>query len=111
MGFRSSVYAIFTILLAFVIWAASFCPVASGEMRQKAFPYGETRGGYGERKAVSNGEEARRMIKDYFSGRDVRIGDIRERELFFEADIRDKRGALVDKVIIDKRTGRIRSTY
>jgi hypothetical protein len=51
------------------------------------------------------------MIKEYFVRRDVRISDIREREFFFEADLRDRRGAFVDKVIIDKRTGRIRSTY
>jgi len=111
MGAKSAVYISFIILIACAIWATAFCPVVSGEMRPRAFPYGESRGGYGERKAVSSGDEARRMIRDYFSGRDVKIGDVRERDLFFEADIRDRHGALVDKVIIDKRTGRIRSTY
>ena len=84
---------------------------SAGDRRSRDYPYGESRGGYGERKAVSSGQEARRMIKEYFSRRDVKIGDVRERELFFEADVRDRRGGLVDKVIIDKRTGRIRSTY
>lgn len=34
-----------------------------------------------------------------------------ERDLFYQADIRDRRGMLIDKVIIDKRTGRMRSIY
>ncbi len=84
---------------------------SASDRRSRDYPYGESRGGYGERKTVSSGQEARRMIKEYFSRRDVKIGDVREREIFFEADVRDRRGALVDKVIIDKRTGRIRSTY
>ncbi len=84
---------------------------SASDRRSRDYPYGESRGGYGERKKVSSGQEARRMIKEYFSRRDVKIGDVREREIFFEADVRDRRGALVDKVIIDKRTGRIRSTY
>ncbi|MGO9377846.1 MAG: hypothetical protein ACLPN1_19120 [Dissulfurispiraceae bacterium] len=81
------------------------------EGRSRTYPYGESRGGYGQRRAVSSAQEARRTIREYFAGRGVKIGDIRERELFYEAEVRDRRGALVDKVIIDKRTGRIRSTY
>ncbi len=39
------------------------------------------------------------------------IGKITEREWYFEADIRDKTDNLVDRVIVDKRTSRIRSIY
>ena len=39
------------------------------------------------------------------------IRNIKEREWFFEAEILDKNNALIDKVIVDKRTGRIRSMY
>jgi hypothetical protein len=98
--------------LAAIISISSLVPaVCAGERHNRSYPYGESDRGYGERKAVSNSQQARRLLKDYYGGRDVRIGDIRERELFFEAEIRDRRGALVDKVIIDKRTGRIRSMY
>ncbi len=75
------------------------------------YPYGEFRRGYGERRAVPNSGEARRMLRDYYYSRDLRIGDIRERKLFYEAEIRDRRGVIVDRVIIDRRTGRIRSMY
>ena len=103
-------YAAVGLIAAFGMLASQ--PTAhAGERRSADYPYGESRGGYGEKKAVSNAQEARRMIRDYFAGKNVKIGELREHELFFEADIRDKRGALVDKVIIDKRTGRIRSMY
>jgi hypothetical protein len=66
---------------------------------------------YGQRRAVTNVHEAGRIMGQYYHGRDVRIGPIAERDLFYQADVRDRRGALVDKIIIDKRTGRIRSIY
>ena len=34
-----------------------------------------------------------------------------ERRWYFEVEITDPEGKLVDKLIIDKRTGRIRSIY
>jgi len=92
-----------------------FCslPFAGAE---DASPYGgykkgtaET--GYGEKRPVTTIEEARKALTEYFAKKDVKIGEIGEQELFFEAEIRDKANNLVDKVIVDKRTGRIRSTY
>jgi hypothetical protein len=75
-------------------------------------PYGGTKnGGYGEKKAVTTKEEALKSLKEYFGKRDVRIGEIAEKEFYFEAEIRDRNNALIDKVIVDKRTGRIRSIY
>ena len=109
---KSFIHACITVGLSGVLSLAVLASAANaGDRRSIDYPYGESRGGYGERRAVSSVQEARRMIKEYFARRDVKIGDIRERELFFEAEIRDRRGAFVDKVIIDKRTGRIRSTY
>jgi len=66
---------------------------------------------YGQRRTVSTVYEAGRIMGQYYHGRDVRIGPILERDLFYQADVRDRKGVLVDKIIIDKRTGRIRSTY
>jgi hypothetical protein len=81
------------------------------------FPHGnycEGRGcgWYGERQAVRTEMEARRILSEYYSSHeDLKIGRIRERKWFFKAEIRDKDNNLVDIVIIDKRTGRIRSIY
>ncbi len=79
-------------------------------------PYGTYRKGppetgYGEKRPVRTVEEARKILADRFGGRDVRVGAVKEKELFFEARILDRRGRLLDLVIVDKRTGRVRSIY
>jgi hypothetical protein len=75
-------------------------------------PYGSTNEGlYGQRRVVVSKEDARRILKQYFLRRNVKIGAIWERKFYFEAEIRDRNGNLLDIVLIDKRTGRIRSIY
>ncbi len=68
-------------------------------------------GWYGARNPVKTTEDARKLLVYYFEGGNVIIGKITEREWYFEADIRDKTDNLVDRVIVDKRTSRIRSIY
>jgi Ni/Co efflux regulator RcnB len=80
------------------------------------YPYGDyypgpREGRYGARKAVRTEGEARDILRKYFSPRKATIGEIKERNWFFEAEIRDRNNSPVDRVIIDKRTGRIRSIY
>jgi hypothetical protein len=112
MSWKSFIHNFIAMGLSGVLTMSALLPsVYAADRRYGYYPYGEFRRGYGERRAVASNQEARRMLREYFYGRDVRIGDIRERNLFFEAEIRDRRGALVDKVIVDKRTGRIRSMY
>jgi hypothetical protein len=50
-------------------------------------------------------------LTKFFEGQEVTIGTITERGRFFHADILDPKKNVVDRVIIDKRTGRIRSVY
>ncbi len=68
-------------------------------------------GWYGAKNPVKTAEDAGTLLKRYFEDKDVVIGKITEREWYFEADIKDKEEKLVDRVIVDKRTGRIRSIY
>ncbi len=68
-------------------------------------------GWYGARMPVRNREEARRRLESFFQGQDVVIGVITPRGRHFLADILDKDRKIVDRVIIDRRTGRIRSLY
>jgi len=72
---------------------------------------GPERGWYGERKEVKTSGEARVILQRYFKNRGVVVGDIKERKGFFEAEIRDENNTLIDRVIVNKRTGRIRSVY
>lgn len=65
------------------------------------------------RKPVGTVDEARQVIENYFAARQmaVTVGKIEERKWFFLAEILDQDGTVIDETIVDKRTGRIRSTY
>ncbi len=103
-------------LITFLLLSASHSQAMDGCWGGR-FPHGNycegsERGWYGEKKSVRTQAEAIKIIKQYFSSVEgVRINNIKERKWFFEADIRDKRNNVIDVVIIDKRTGRIRSIY
>lgn len=69
-------------------------------------------GWYGAKRIVKTPADAREIISRFFSSeKDIRIGVIKERNTYFEAEITDETGEVIDLVIIDKRTGRIRSIY
>jgi len=85
-------------------WKGGRCPYGD-------YYLGPREGRYGARKAVRTEAEARNILRWYFSPRKAMIGDIKERDWFIEAEIKDRNNRPVDRVIIDKRTGRIRSIY
>jgi len=98
-----------------VAFGLALFPSPAGS-QEKAMPYGTFKvaaeeKGYGAKKPVSTLKEARAALEDFYRGKDVTVGEIEGKDLFFEAEILDKKGKVVDKVIIDKRTGRIRSIY
>lgn len=81
---------------------------------QECRPYGDycrnsSSGAYGARQPVATEEDARRLLQNYFTGRNLTIRIIRERPMVFVAETFDQKGHLVDRVIIHKRSGRIRS--
>jgi hypothetical protein len=79
------------------------------EMRGRC---GKRRGDwYGARRPVQSPAEALEQLRNYFSGRDYTIPGVDEKKWGFKADIVDQDGTIVDRVLIDKRTGRIRSIY
>lgn len=81
-------------------------------------PYGQFCPGmrgdpYGARKPVRTTDEARRLLEKYFenTGKTMGVGTIEEKRWFFVAELLDSAGNVLDKALIDKRTGRIRSIY
>ena len=60
---------------------------------------------------MRSAEEAQKVLGKYFEKKKVKLGEVKEREYFFEAEVFDMDGRLIDKVIVDKRTGRVRSIY
>ncbi len=84
----------------------------------RGMPYGHFcpgmgMGPYGMRKPVRTADEAKQVVERYFSssGQAVHCGKVEEKDLYFEAEILDHNGTLIDKAIVDKRNGRIRSIY
>lgn len=102
------------IFITFVVLPASDVQ-AMDRWRERCYPYGDycpMWGSYGAKKAVRTTNDVKGILQEYFSQYgDVRIGNIKERRWFFEAEVKDKNNNLIDVVIVDKRTGRIRSTY
>lgn len=67
---------------------------------------------YGARQPVKNIEEARKQLEAYYADRkDVVIGGIEERRWGYEAQLLDSNNKLIDRVMIHRQTGRIRSIY
>jgi len=66
---------------------------------------------YGMRNPVHSLDEARLRLLEYFSDRKLQLSEIREKRWRFEAELLDSLGNTVDRVMIDKRSGRVRSIY
>jgi hypothetical protein len=86
------------------------------DSNQECRPYGgycrnKRQGWYGGRHEVKGFAEANSLLQEYFAGSRAKVGELRERETYFEAEVINPRGVVVDRVIVDKRTGRIRSIF
>lgn len=66
---------------------------------------------YGARRPVTGADDARSQIVRYYEGQDVTIAKLVEKQWQYEADILDRQGVPIDRVMIDKRSGRIRSLF
>jgi hypothetical protein len=107
--------AVLIFLGAFARIDAAFSQPPHHEWKGKP-PYGDYCPGYkkkwyGAKITVKTQEEAKKILLEYFSKDKVKIGQITEKKWFFRAEILDKNNTLIDVVIIDKRTGRMRSIY
>jgi len=66
---------------------------------------------YGARRPVTSLGDARTQLMKYFSGQQLIVAEVAEKPWRFEADVLDNCGKVVDRVMIDKRSGRVRSIY
>lgn len=66
---------------------------------------------YGMRSPVRSIDEARIRLQEYFAERKLSMSDVVEKKWRFEAELLDSSGKVVDRVMIDKRTGRVRSLF
>lgn len=90
-------------------WCKNNEDTCNPEMRGRC---GKRRGDwYGASKPVLTAAEARRLLDNYFVGKDYTVSAISEKKWGFKADILDKNSKIVDRIMLDKRSGRIRSIY
>jgi len=68
-------------------------------------------GWYGAGRQVKTEKEVRELVSDFLAQTQLTVGEVREKETYFEVDIKDEEGDVADLLIVDKRTCRIRSAY
>jgi hypothetical protein len=69
-------------------------------------------GWYGARRHVKTVEEVRELLTEFLKDTPFAVGEIYDRESYFEVEIQSEDGSeIVDILIVDKRTCRIRSKY
>ena len=69
---------------------------------------------YGQNQTSLDQKTAERELEDYIGSRhnpNLKLGKIKDEGSFFEADLLTKDNSLVDKLIVDKNTGRLHSAY
>ncbi len=95
----------------FILFLCFSVPVFAGT--NSGMPYGDYpnwHSAYGICKEDIKPKEAEIAIERYFANRGLRAENIRHRDRFTVADI-FKGDRLIDKVLFDRRTGRLRSIY
>ena len=98
-------------LLALVLFF--FSVTVSYGASDSIVPYGDYSqwcSAYGTCKENLGPKEAEEAIEGYFTGKGLRATNIRHKERFVEADIY-RNNRLIDKILFDRKTGRMRSTY
>ena len=115
---QSLMYKTLPSLLMFIIFIAlSIADSAQAEQQQTKreltqCPYGFSwRSVYGGPREVNTLGEATEIIVHFYTQKGVIIHRITEYPSFYRAKILNQMGVLIDEVIIDKRTGRIRTIY
>ncbi len=90
-------------------WCGDMKGSCTPEMRGRC---GKRRGDwYGASQPVASAGEARKILLDYFSGQGYAVSEIVEGKWGYSAEILGKDGKAIDRVLIDRRSGRIRSIY
>jgi hypothetical protein len=69
---------------------------------------------YGQYREPLNEKDVKTRIEnmlEYSRNPNLKVGEIEDKGDYFEAEITTKDGSLVDKLLVDKDTGRMRSVY
>jgi len=103
--------AIMLVVPALLFWTTSI--VNAWEHGKPVTPYGDycprcTK--YGACKTIMSHEDAKKAMIDYYQKKGLDVELERKRGRFIRAKIKDK-DQVIDVIIFDRRTGRVRSIY
>jgi hypothetical protein len=110
-GMKHKIDLILVLTLSFLLTGTPV--VSAGHSKKHITPYGDfctKTSHYGIHHDVLDNKKAKKALKHYYGskGLDIEVTDIKGR--FLKVLVKDN-GKVVDKVIFDRRTGRIRSVY
>lgn len=66
---------------------------------------------YGKPFVVKSKEEAIDILKAYYGDTKIKIGEVEERKRFFIIEVLDEQDNLIDIILINKKSGRLRSIF
>jgi hypothetical protein len=104
----------FIFIIVTLSFFLSLVPKAYGiHHKGKVTPYGDFCSQfrhYGGNKSMHNNEEAKKALQHYFNKKGLDVGIVNFKGRFIKAHIK-KSGKVVDIIIFDRKSGRIRSIY
>jgi hypothetical protein len=68
-------------------------------------------GWYGAGRQVKTEQEVRELVAEFLVETELAPGEIKDEKTYFEVEVRNEDDEVVDLLIVDKRTCRIRSAY
>lgn len=114
IGFR--IFLAFYVLVVNSQAQAIDSPPKCYRFNNEAVPYGYykhhwRRTGYGQRIQVRNVEEAISLVQEFYRSMNVNIVPVKESMRFYKMEVLDENKNILDIIIVDKLSGRIRSIY
>lgn len=82
----------------------------------EAVPYGYyghhwRKTGYGQRINIRNIEEAISVVQEFYKSPNLKVVPVKESYRFYKMEVQDDHNTVLDIVIVDKFSGRVRSIY
>lgn len=104
---------LFIVVLAAILTGNTYAETKKEEQEKGVTPYGVSCplcGEYGYCKKEVKHEEAVRALETYYKGKGMTVVVTKKEGRFIEADVYKEKD-LVDRVVLDCKTGKIRSIY
>lgn len=67
--------------------------------------------GYGQRTQIKNVEDAITLVREFYAPHNVQIIPVLESLRFYRMEVLDEKNNIIDVIVVDKLSGRLRSIY